>query len=186
MNKMNKMNITKMKDLPAIDMNCNSCNKDFMATVYSRAFSYSYEFLCDECGVMLDISIYDPAVNYLKEKYELFPSYDPDEFATKISEYLVNCSCGGSFSKYSGYNYKYYRCPHCKELLPEKQIVQVFGLEKPNSAGPLTESHIEINGETIEYTNPGLETVGHVDTKSVEFWLSNDENEWLEVLKNRQ
>lgn len=177
------MNITKMTDLPAIKMACQVCRKTFSATIYSRAFSWVRELVCDTCGILVTIHTQDIGLRYFDARLGLHPYAERDAFGVAISQYLNPCPCGGSFSKFTNWVYDYYRCLHCRELLPSSYIAATLGLEG-GKGGPLACSNIVVDGEEIDSTDPGLEIIGTVDDRDMWKRIPADA-EWTETLNDR-
>lgn len=147
------MLITKINDLPELDIKCPICNCSFKAVMFSRAFSSDTECICSSCGVQASVSPYSEVIKYIESKNE----------GNRVEEYFKSCECGGKFWVV-GRRYDLYRCPNCQELMDENFVIACLGIDRMawQSKAPFC-GHVEIDGEEIEYTNPGLETIGHIN-----------------------
>ena len=97
-----------------------------------------------------------------------------------VEKYFKNCECGGKFI-FEGRRYDIFRCPNCKELLDEDIVIALLGIDKKalESGAPFC-AGVKIDGEEIDYTNPSLETIGHIKD---EIWnYDSDDNDFLKAL----
>lgn len=180
--------INKMHHLPVFQFNCNNCNENIDSIIYSRAFTTEDEFVCSKCGLLLFISPYDYVFRYIAKKHQIKNSQlTLLEIGNIISNYLLPCNCGGIFSPH-GRNYNLYRCPYCSEKLDEKLIIKALNIDEDEwrNYSPFC-SNIIINGEHISYTNPGIETKGHLKREFNEKWRKDiKDKKYNEAIKENE
>jgi hypothetical protein len=158
--KTSKTPITRLDGLPTIEIKCPRCSNAFKAAMFSRAFSSNLELVCCSCGVQAGLMPYGNTFKHVRD-------------SNSIEDYLMPCHCGGRFAVVSR-RYDLYRCPECKELLDEDLVLASLGVDREawQSRAPFCGS-VNVDGEDIEYTNPGLETIGHI---ADELWDHNNDD----------
>ncbi len=164
------MSIKRLENLPSMILFCENCIRTFNATIYSRAFTDDEEFICIDCGLLLFVSRYDPVLKWIMTQHYLVPRLLPNEDYSVLNDYLIRCDCGGSFAMH-GRRYVYYRCPLCKKIMPEPFLVAQLCIDEEawKSNVPFC-CNVLGDGEIVEYTNPGLETIGFLDREFNKKW----------------
>ena len=98
------------------DIECPNCNKELLICDHSP-FEHSYTMYCSLCPKRVDIGLYEPVYEDIKD-YEKLPYED---LMIEFENRLENCECGGKYKLNSKR-----KCLHCSYPLELKEEQNVW------------------------------------------------------------